>query len=147
MKKLFAILMTLVVMASFVGCAHTEAPAETTAEVCVEAPTEEVCVEPVHTRYVTTGRYHTVGALVTKDGNFWEYSQDIISEEPSYNYEPVYAVFDDNGTPDDIIDDIVVGLVRDTETAIYDELMQALSESFEMEREGNNIRIIAMKEE
>ena len=55
---------------------------------------------------------------------------------------PVYICFDDAGTPDTIYDDEVLGLVYDRETAIYDQLEDALSESFDIERNGNNIHIL-----
>ena len=102
-------------------------------------------VEPEHTQYYQGGRYYTSGEVITNDGNIWDYQTDIISEEPSYDAEPVYAVFDDNGTPDNIYDDAVLGLVLDRETAIYDALEVALSEEFNLERNGNNIRIHSEK--
>lgn len=103
--------------------------------------------EPEHTNYITTGRYYfnadLQGQVVTSDGNVWGYTQDIISEQPSYHNEPVYAVFDDNGTPDNIYDDIIEGLVLDRETAIYDAFEAEFSKdgNFTVERDGNNIRI------
>ena len=42
---------------------------------------------------------------------------------------------------DDITDDIILGLVYDRNTAIYDDLETALSDKFELERDGNNIHI------
>ena len=39
------------------------------------------------------------------------------SEAPSYDDEPVLAVFDDAGTPDDIYDDEIVGLVYNSDIA------------------------------
>ena len=54
---------------------------------------------------------------------------------------PVYICFDDAGTPDNIYDDIVLGVVYDRETAIYDSLEVSLSQSFELERDGNIIHI------
>lgn len=103
-------------------------------------PTE---TEPVvtHTSYIVSGRYYTSGEVITSDGNIWGYSQDIISEKESYDNEPVFAVFDDNGTPDDIYDDEIYGLVLDMETEIYDKLEVELSKSFTVEREGNNLHI------
>ena len=79
--------------------------------------------------------------MVTEDGNVWEYSQDIISEMESYDHEPVFALIDDNGTPYDIYDDEIYGLVLDRETKVYDELEAALSDSFAVERNGNVISI------
>jgi hypothetical protein len=105
-------------------------------------PTE---TEIEHTTYIMSGRYYfnadIQGQVVTDDGNVWDYTQDIISEEPSYHNEPVYALLDDNGTPDNIYDDEILGLVLDRETAIYDALEVSLSESFTVERNGNVISI------
>ena len=97
--------------------------------------------EAEHTTYIVSGRYYTSGELITQDGNSWGYTQDIISENPSYDNQPVFALFDDNGTPDYIYDDEVYGLVLDRETAIYDELELRLSEVFTVERDGNVISI------
>ena len=87
------------------------------------------------------GRYYTCGELITNDGNVWEYAQDVISERESYDHQPVFAIFDDNGTPDNIYDDVVYGLVLDKETAIYDALEVSLSEAFTVERNGNVISV------
>lgn len=98
--------------------------------------------EVEHTVYFIAGRYDDLqGQVLTNDGNVWDYTQDIISDEPSYNNEPIIACIDDNGTPTEVTDDIILGLVIDRETAIYDELEEALSIKFDLEREGNNIRI------
>lgn len=94
-----------------------------------------------NTTYITAGRYYTCGEVITSDGNVWGYSQDIISEAPSYDDEPIYALFDDNGTPNNIYDDEILGVVLDRETAIYDELETALSENFDVERNGNVISV------
>ena len=99
--------------------------------------------------YITSGTYHITadlkGQVITSDGNVWDYSQTIISNKPSYHGEPVYVAFDDNGTPNDIYDDVILGLTLDRETEIYNELEASLSESFELERNGNNIRIQSLK--
>ena len=97
--------------------------------------------EPKHSSYILQGRYYTSGEIITNDGNVWGYTQDIISEETSYDNEPVFAVFDDNGTPDNIYDDEIYGVVLDMETAIYDKLEAELSKSFTVERNGNIISI------
>ena len=67
--------------------------------------------------YIVAGWYYTSGEVITEDGNIWGYSQDIISEEPSYDDEPVLAVFYDAGTPDNIYDDEIVGLVLNGDIA------------------------------
>lgn len=97
--------------------------------------------EVEHTTYIAQGRYYVCGEVVTEDGNIWQYSQDIISEMESYDYEPVFALFDDNGTPSEITDDEIYGVVLDRETAVYDELERELSEAFIIERNGNIISI------
>ena len=91
--------------------------------------------------YITQGRYYACGEVITQDGNAWGYSQDVISERESYDKEPVFVLFDDNGTPDNIYDDEIYGLVLDRETAIYDALEASLSESFAVERNGNVISV------
>ena len=58
---------------------------------------------------------------------------------------PIWIGFDDNGTPNDITDDIILGLVYDRETAIYDDLETALGDKFELKRDGNNIQIGGIK--
>ena len=103
-----------------------------------EEPTT-IKVEP--TRYTAYGRYYTDGTVITDDSQWWEYSTDTISNKTPYDAMPVWVGFSDNGTPNDITDDIILGLVYDRETAIYDELETALDDSFEIERDGNNIRI------
>lgn len=97
------------------------------------------------TRYTAYGRYYTDGTVTTNDGNVWDYAADTISDRTPYDAMPIWIGFDDNGTPDDITDDIILGLVYDRETAIYDALEKELAESFEMERDGNNIRIQTLK--
>lgn len=94
--------------------------------------------------YTAYGRYYTDGTVITDDGYDalgWEYSTDTISGMTPYDAMPVWIGFSDNGTPDYIKDDIILGLVYDRETAIYDELEATLDDEFELERDGNNIRI------
>lgn len=102
---------------------------------------KEVEEEPkVHTRYTAYGRYYTDGTVITNDGNEWAYSTDSISDKTPTDAMPVWIGFDDNGTTD-ITDDIILGLVYDRETAIYDALETALSDEFELTRDANNIHI------
>lgn len=93
------------------------------------------------TRYTAYGRYYTDDTVITNDGNEWGYSTDTISNKTVYDGMPVWIAFDDNGTPNEVTDDIILGLVYDRNTAIYDELETALDDKFELEREGNNIHI------
>jgi hypothetical protein len=96
-------------------------------------------------RYTAYGRYYTDGTVITNDGNEWGYTTDSISDQTPYDAMPVWIAFDDNATPDEITDDIIIGLVYDRETAIYDELETELGDEFELERDGNNIRIQTLK--
>lgn len=131
-----ALLILLSVTALVVGCIIS---VETHKEVDVKPQVE---AEPkVHTRYTAYGRYYTDGTVITDDGNEWSYSTDAISDQTPYNNMPVWIGFDDNGTPTDITDDIILGLVYDRETAVYDALETTLTDKFELEREGNNIKI------
>ena len=104
-------------------------------------------VEPTveHTRYTAYGRYYIDGTVITNDGNEWAYSTDTISDQTPTDAMPVWIGFDDNGTPTDITDDIILGLVYDRNTAIYDDLETALGDKFELERDGNNIHIGGIK--
>ena len=102
-------------------------------------------IEPEHTTRIVAGRYYTCGEVITDDGNVWSYTQDIISEMESYDYEPVFALIDDNGTPDYTQDDEIYGLVLDRETKIYDELEAELSKAFIVSRNGNTISISQAK--
>ena len=96
-----------------------------------------------HSRYITAGRYYLDSTVITADGNAWGYHTNTISDRPAENAMPVYVAFDNNGTADNIYDDIILGLVLDVETHIYDRLETALSdaETFTIERDGNNITI------
>jgi hypothetical protein len=83
---------------------------------------------PAPQAYTAYGRYYTDGTVITNatddgyDSLWWEYSTDIISDRTPYDAMPVRIGFSDNGTPDNIEDDIILGLVYDLNTAIYDEL-------------------------
>ena len=95
--------------------------------------------------YTTYGRYYIDGTVITDDGNEWSYSTDTISNQTPTDNMPVWVGFSDNGTPNNITDDIILGLVYDLETAIYDDLETAFSDKFEFTREGNNIHIGGIK--
>ncbi len=134
MKKALALSILALSMITLTGCGNKPIEEESAVESAV---------------YFQYGRYYfnanLNGQVVTKDGNIWNYTQEIISEKPSYHNEPVLAALDDNGTPNIIEDDSIIGLILDRETAIYDELESALSDDFTIEREGNNIRIGILK--
>ena len=95
--------------------------------------------------YTAYGRYYTNGTVVTNDGNEWNYSTDTISDKTPTDAMPIWIGFDDNSTPDNIYDDIILGVVYDRETAIYDQLETALGDEFDLERDGNNIRIMNLE--
>lgn len=97
--------------------------------------------EVEHTRYALQGRYYADGICEDINGNLWGYTADMVSKQQPYDGMPVYICFDDAGTPDNIYDDEVLGLVYDRETAIYDSLETSLSEVFAVERDGNIIHI------
>lgn len=65
------------------------------------------CTKPKSALYVVSGHYCACGEVITDDGNIWGYSQDM----PIGDNKPVYVVFSDAGTPDNIYDDKIVGLV------------------------------------
>lgn len=98
-----------------------------------------------HERYIVYGRYYLDGSFIDNNGDCWIFTTQSISDKEPYDNEPVYAVLDNNNTPDDITDDIILGMVEDINTAIYDTLEDELSQAFELERVENNIRIIAHK--
>lgn len=125
MKKLIALALVVGAFLIATGCTSTKS-----------SPTPQESQ-----RYTAYGRYYTEGIVITNDGNEWSYSTDTISDKTPTDAMPVWIGFDDNGTADDITDDIILGLVYDRETAIYDQLETALSDKFELERDGNNIKI------
>lgn len=130
MKKQIALILAMGAFLMSTGCTKETKP----------APRESQT-------YTTYGRYYTEGIVITNDGNEWEFSTDTISDRTPTDAMPIWIGFDDNGTPEEMTDDIILGLVYDRETAIYDELETALGDSFELEREGNNIHIGGMKNE
>lgn len=123
MKKFIALTLLVGAFLMTIGCTKSETPKH----------------EP--TQYTAYGRYYTNGTVITNDGNEWGYAADTISDRVPTDAMPVWVAFEDNGTPTDITDDIILGLVYDVNTAIYDALEIALSDKFEVERTDNNIRI------
>lgn len=126
MKKLFALAL-IMVMGTFLGCTQEVKSASVPK------------VEPQ--KYTAYGRYYTDGTVITNDGNEWGYSTDSISDKTPTDGMPVWVGFSDNGTPDNIYDDEILGLVYDLNTAIYDDLETTLSDEFEIERNGNDMYI------
>ena len=61
--------------------------------------------------YTLDGIY-CVDEVYTSDGNRWSYDVvDTIDGIPAYDGMPVTVWLSDNGTPDDVTDDVVLGLV------------------------------------
>lgn len=61
--------------------------------------------------YTLDGIY-CVDEVYTSDGNHWGYDMvDTIDGIPAYDGMPVTVWMSDNGTPDDVTDDVVLGLV------------------------------------
>lgn len=57
--------------------------------------------------YTATGWYYTCGEVITEDGNIWGYDADGFENE-----QVVLVVFDDMGTPNNIYDDEIIGLIK-----------------------------------
>ena len=61
--------------------------------------------------YTLDGIY-CVDEVFTSDGNRWGYDVvDTIDGIPAYDGMPVTVWLSDNGTPDDVTDDVILGLV------------------------------------
>lgn len=57
--------------------------------------------------YTVSGWYYTCGEVITEDGNTWGYDANGFENE-----QVVLVVFDDMGTPDNIYDDEIIGLIK-----------------------------------
>ena len=61
--------------------------------------------------YTLDGIY-CVDEVYTNDGNRWGYDMlDYVGDIPTYDGMPVTVWMSDNGTPDDVTDDIILALV------------------------------------
>lgn len=61
--------------------------------------------------YALDGIY-CVDEVYTSDGNRWVYDMvDTINGVPAYDGMPVTVWLSDNGTPDDVTDDVILSLV------------------------------------
>lgn len=61
--------------------------------------------------YTLDGIY-CVDEVYTSDGNHWSYDMlDYVGDVPAYDGMPVTVWLSDNGTPDCVTDDVVLGLV------------------------------------
>lgn len=89
------ILAALMLAAQLTGVCATTAPSAST---------------PVNV-YTLDGIY-CVDEVITSDGNHWSYDMlDYVGDIPAYDGMPVTVWLSDNGTPDDMTDDIILGLV------------------------------------
>lgn len=61
--------------------------------------------------YTVDGVY-CVDEVFTSDGNHWSYDMlDYVGDTPTYDGMPVTVWMSDNGTPDDVTDDVILALV------------------------------------
>ena len=61
--------------------------------------------------YTLDGIY-CVDEVYTSDGHHWSYDMlDYVGDVPTYDGMPVTVWLSDNGTPDDVTDDVILGLV------------------------------------
>ena len=64
------------------------------------------------TNVYTLDGIYCVDEVYTSDGNHWSYDVvDTIDGIPAYDGMPVTVWLSDNGTPDNVTDDVVLGLV------------------------------------
>ena len=60
--------------------------------------------------YALDGIY-CVDTVYTSDGNRWRYSMlDYVGDTPTYDGMPVTVWLSNNGTPDDVTDDVILAL-------------------------------------
>ena len=60
--------------------------------------------------YTLDGVY-CVDTVYTNDGNHWSYDMlDYVGDVPAYDGMPVTVWLSDNGTPDDVTDDVILAL-------------------------------------
>ena len=60
--------------------------------------------------YTSDGIY-CVDTVYTSDGNCWSYDMlDYVGDVPAYDGMPVTVWLSDNGTPDDVTDDVILAL-------------------------------------
>lgn len=59
-----------------------------------------------HRQYTTDGTYYLDGTVITEDGNKWDYDTDTINGDGI----AVVVRFDNNGTMNDITDDIILSI-------------------------------------
>ena len=60
--------------------------------------------------YTLDGIY-CVDEVYTSDGNHWSYEMlDYVGDVPAYDGMPVTVWLSDNGTPDDVTDDVILAL-------------------------------------
>ena len=60
----------------------------------------------------TLDAIYCVDEVFTSDGNHWSYDMlDYVGDVPAYDGMPVTVWLSDNGTPDDVTDDVILALV------------------------------------
>lgn len=62
------------------------------------------CSARESTNYVASG-YYADNTVITDDGNIWDYQTEMHDGS-------VHVVFNDNGTADNIYDDIIIDLIQ-----------------------------------
>lgn len=64
------------------------------------------------TNVYTIDGVYCVDTVYTSDGNHWSYDMvDYVGDVPAYDGMPVTVWLSNNGTPDDVTDDFILGLV------------------------------------
>lgn len=64
------------------------------------------------TNVYTVDGIYCVDEVFTSDGNHWSYDMlDYVGDVPAYDGMPVTVWLSDNGTPDDMTDDVILALV------------------------------------
>lgn len=88
------VIAALMLAAQLTSACATTAPSATTANI-----------------YTLDGIY-CVDEVYTSDGNRWGYDMlDYVGDIPTYDGMPVTVWLSDNGTPDDVTDDVILALV------------------------------------
>lgn len=136
-KKLCIIAMSIMTIATTRGMS-VEAPV-------VEEPVEVVIVHSEECNHfpVYNARYYpSCNEVRMTNGNVYIYDTDEVSGDFPYDGMPVHVGMCDQCS-NDVKDHVVLGLVYDHETAIYDELYDSLSENedWTLTRTGNHIHI------
>lgn len=87
MKKTLIAIITTALLASMTACAPNPAP---------------------HHTYAVSGHYHLNGTIITSDGNLWDFQTSAFTTDATH----IQVIFDDNGTPDNIYDDVILNITE-----------------------------------